>query len=465
MSDRRSDALDYLQQREGVFISELKDFLKIPSISTISEYKDEMVRAAEWLAEKLNRLGMVNIEIFPTVGHPIVFGQSQPLDKGRPTVLVYGHYDVQPVDPLDLWESGPFEPEVRGEYLYARGATDMKGQAMAALNAIEASAESGGLPLNFKFIFEGEEEIGSTNLEEFISTHQSLLACDICLNPDTGMIKANLPTVTYALRGLAYFEIYIYGPDHDLHSGTFGGVVHNPGQVICELVAGMHDDNGRVTLPGFYDQVRPLDQEEREELARLPIGEDFYLQESGVSELWGESGYTPLERATGRPTLEVNGLLTGFTGEGPKTVLPAKAMAKISCRLVADQKAEDVFNQIQQYLEENVPDTVTYDVKMISSGPSAITDRHTHSMEAMINAMETVWNVRPVFRREGGTVPAVAYMQAYLGVDTVNIGFSLPGDNLHAPNEKLHLPTWYKGIETIIHYIYNLQKNHNDPDN
>jgi len=218
----------------------------------------------------------------------------------------------------------------------------------------------------------------------------------------------------------------------------------------------MHDADGRITLPGFYDQVRPLDQDEREELARLLIGEDFYLQESGVSKLWGEGGYTPLERATGRPTLEVNGLLTGFTGEGPKTVLPAKAMAKISCRLVADQKAEDVFNQIQQYLEENVPDTVTYDVKMISSGPSAITDRHTQSMEAMIKAMETVWNVRPVFRREGGTVPAVAYMQAYLGVDTVNIGFSLPGDNLHAPNEKLHLPTWYKGIETIIHYIYNL---------
>ncbi len=456
MSDRRSAALDYIQQQKDAFINELKDFLKVPSISTMTEYKGEIVHAAEWLAEKLNRLGMVNVEIFPTAGHPIVFGESQPVDENRPTVLVYGHYDVQPVDPLDLWDSGPFDPEVRGEFIFARGATDMKGQVMATMNAIEAVIKTSGVPINFKFIFEGEEEIGSTNLEDFISTHRSLLACDICLNPDTGMIRADLPTITYALRGLAYFEIHLYGPDHDLHSGTFGGVVHNPGQVLCELVAGMHDKDGHVTLPHFYEQVRPLDQEEREELARLPIGKDFYLHESGVTKLWGESGYTPLERATGRPTLEVNGLLTGFIGEGPKTVLPSKAMAKISCRLVADQKADDVFQQLQEYLEENVPDTVTYDVKMISSGPSAITDRHSSSMEAMIKAMETVWKVRPVFRREGGTVPAVAYMQEHLGVDTVNIGFSLPGDNLHAPNEKLHLPTWNKGIETITHYIYNL---------
>ncbi len=408
------------------------------------------------MADKLEQLGLQNVQTIQTGGHPVVFAEKRSAGPERPTVMVYGHYDVQPADPLELWKSAPFDPVVHGDNLYARGASDMKGQIMAALYAFEAISQNGQLPVNFKFIFEGEEETGSTHLEEFIINHQELLACDLCLNPDTGMIREDMPTITYGLRGLVYFELLIYGPNHDLHSGTFGGVVHNPAQVLCELVAGMHNDQGRVTLPGFYDQVRSVSDEERRELARLPMDESFYLQQTGAPALWGEPGYTPLERATARPTLEVNGLLSGFTEKGQKTVLPARAMAKISCRTVADQKPDEIHRQLIQYLEEHTPSSVRYEVKKLSEGPSAIVDRHSPAIVAMQKAMETSWNAKPVFRREGGTVPAVAYVKKHLGVDTINVGFSLPDDNLHSPNEKLHLPTWKRGIQSLIYFFYNL---------
>lgn len=456
MSDPRTVAVQYIRDHRSRFLAELTEFLTIPSISTDPNHQAAIQRAAEWLADHLRALGLTGVQIFPTAGHPVVYGEWLTAGPEAPTALVYGHYDVQPADPLDLWESPPFEPAVRGENLYARGATDMKGQIMATLNAVEAVILTGDLPVNLKFMFEGEEEIGSPHLGDFMAEHRDLLACDFSLNPDAGMIAPDLPTVTYALRGLAYFELRVYGPEHDLHSGVFGGVVHNPAQAIAELIAGMHDARGRVTLPGFYDRVRPLDDEERAELARLPADEGFYLKQTGVPAMWGEEGYTPVERATARPTLEINGLLSGFTGEGSKTVIPAWAMAKISARLVPDQDPEEVHRQLQRYLETHAPPTVRWELVAMAGAHPSITDRHSPWVQALTRAMETVWGTRPAFKREGGTIPVVAQVQQILGVDSVLTGFALPEDNLHAPNEKLHLPTWYRGTEMLVHFLYNL---------
>jgi acetylornithine deacetylase/succinyl-diaminopimelate desuccinylase-like protein len=354
------------------------------------------------------------------------------------------------VDPLELWQSDPYRATVRGEELFARGASDMKGQIVAVLKAAEAVLAVGGRRPAFKFLFEGEEEIGSTHLPEFIRTHRDLLACDLCLNPDAGMIAPDQPTITYGLRGLAYFELRLRGPVRDLHSGMFGGVVHNPAQVLCELIAAMHEPSGRVALPGFYDAVRPLDPEERRELARLPMTEDFYLQATGAPALWtGEEGYTPFERVGGRPTLEVNGLSSGFTGEGSKTVLPAEAMAKISTRLVPDQTPELATSQLEAFLRQRVPPTVRWELKRLAGGPPSISARESAGVRALSRALEEVWGVRPVFRREGGSIPVVAYLQEQLGVESLLTGFSLPDDNAHSPNEKLHLPTWQKGIAAL----------------
>lgn len=456
MTDRRSAAIQFAHENQQRFLEELKEFLTIPSVSTDPEHKTDMQRAAEWVAGKMRNLGIENVQIFPTGGHPLVYGEHLRAGRGAKTMLVYGHYDVQPAEPLELWESGAFEPAVRGDNLFARGATDMKGQVMAALKAIEAVMSAGALPVNVKFLIEGEEEIGSPSLGDFIAGHKDLLACDFALNPDSGILAPDLPTITYALRGLAYFEIRLSGPSQDLHSGVFGGIVHNPAQVLCELIAGMHDSQGRVTLPGFYDSVLPMSAEERSELARLPIDDDTYLGQTGAPALWGESGFTPVERLGGRPTLEVNGLLSGFTGEGSKTVLPAQAMAKISCRLVPDQDPDVVQEQLLRYLEEQAPETVRYEVIKHAGSPASISDRHSAAIQAIYKALESVWGLPPVFRREGGSVPVVVQFQKYLGVESVNVGFALPGDNMHAPNEKIHLPTWARGIDTLVHFIYNL---------
>lgn len=456
MSYQTVAALEYAQKNQQQFISDLKDFSAIPSISTDRERVDDMQQAADWVATRLQSLGLQNVQIMPTGGHPLVYGESLSAGENAPTVLVYGHYDVQPPDPLDLWNSEPFTPDIRGDNLYARGASDMKGQVMASLNATEAIIRTGSLPVNLKFMIEGEEEIGSPNLETFISTHKDLLASDFALNPDTGMISAYLPTITYALRGLAYFELRIYGPDHDLHSGTFGGVIHNPAQALCELIAGMHDDHGRITLPGFYDKVRELDDQERRELARLPMDKAFYLEHTKALQLWGESGYSPVERTGARPTLEVNGLYSGFTSEGSKTVLPAMAMAKISTRLVPDQDPEDVYQQLQTFLKSNAPETIRYEVEYLTGGTASISDLKSKSVQAMEKALGDVWGKRPLFKREGGSVPVVAKFQNLLDIETVNCGFSLQDDNAHSPNEKLHLPTWFRGIETYIRFFHNL---------
>jgi len=453
-------ALDYAHQNHERFISELIEILKIPSISTDAEYNNEVMRAAEWMANHLQGLGIENVEIMPTDGgHPVVYGDYIK-NPGAPTVLVYGHYDVQPADPLELWETGPFEPQVRGDLLYGRGSSDMKGQVVATFNAIESVMQSGapnGVPVNLKFMLEGEEEIGSKNLEPFLKKHAEKFRADVSLNPDAGMMGIDMPTITYGLRGLAYFEVHVSGPKADLHSGLFGGAVHNPAQALAELIAKMHDEKGRITLPDFYDSVRPITDQERADFARLPNDDAHYLAESGVPALWGEEGYISAERTGARPTLEVNGLLSGWTGPGSKTVLPARAMAKISCRLVPDQTAAEVENQMVRFVEENAPKTVKWEVKKLTSSPSAIADLNNAGVKAMHAAMETVWGVRPLYRREGGSIGAVAMLQQICGVESVLVGMGLPSDNVHSPNEHMHLPTWQKGIDAFIHFFYNLE--------
>jgi len=449
-------ALDYAHKNRERFLNELIEVLKIPSISTDADYNSEVLRAADWMADHLRRHGIENVQIMPTDGgHPIVYGDYIKKPGAR-TVLVYGHYDVQPADPLELWETGPFEPQVRGDLLFARGSSDMKGQVLATFHALESIMKNGDMPVNVKFLLEGEEEIGSKNLNAFLIKHAEKFKADVSLNPDAGMMGVDMPTITYGLRGLAYFEIHVSGPKVDLHSGLYGGVVHNPAQVLTELISKMHNEKGRITLPGFYDSVRPISEQERADFARLPNDDAHYLAETGVPALWGEEGYISAERTGARPTLEVNGLLSGWTGPGSKTVLPAKAMAKISCRLVPDQTAAEVENQMVRFIEQNAPNTVRWEVKKLTGSPFAIADLNNPGIKAMNDAMESAWGVRPFYRREGGSIGAVAMLQQICGVESVLAGMSLPSDNVHSPNEHLHLPTWHKGIDAFIHFIYNL---------
>jgi acetylornithine deacetylase/succinyl-diaminopimelate desuccinylase-like protein len=457
MTDHRALAVEYAHKNREMFLENLKALVAIPSVSTDPERTGDMQRAADWLVEKLQSLGMENVQAFQTAGHPVVYGQWLNAGPGAPTILIYGHYDVQPAEPLDLWESEAFTPTIRGENLYGRGASDMKGQVIASLSAVEAVRSQGPLPVNLKFIIEGEEEIGSPNLTAFLREHKDLLTCDFALNPDAGMIAPNVPTIIYGLRGLAYFELRVYGPAHDLHSGLFGGVVHNPAIALCELIAGMHDDQGRITLPGFYDSVRPLEEQERTELSRLPMADDYYRDQTGVAQTYGEAGYSTVERVGARPTLDVNGILSGFTGKGSKTVIPSYAMAKISMRLVPDQDPVEVRQQLLRYLEENAPPTIRWELDTMAGGPASMSDPNLPAAQALADALEQVWGVRPLYKREGGSVPVVADMQKILGVDSVLTGFGLPDDNLHAPNEKQHLPTWYSGIDALVHFIYNLE--------
>lgn len=456
MHKNRSQALTYIHQNQDRFLDELKAFSTIPSVSTSPEARQDMERAAQWIRDHLLKIGMQRADVMKTDGHPVVYAENLAAGPDRPTVLIYGHYDVQPAEPLELWLSGAFDPQVRGEYIYGRGVTDMKGQVLATANAVEAILKTNHLPVNVKFMIEGEEEIGSPNLDAYLEENKELLASNLALNPDAGILSAEQPSVTYALRGLAYFEVRFYGPDHDLHSGAFGGVVHNPAQALCEVIAGMHDPQGKIMLPGFYDRVRALSQEERIELSKLGQGEAYYLENTGAPAIWGEPEFTPNERVTARPTLEVNGLYSGFIGEGTKTVLPAYAMAKISMRLVPDQHPDEVHQQLLAFLAEHTPPTIRYEVIPMSGGPASISDRHSKGVLALANAMETVWGKKAVFKREGGSVPVVTLFKEILGIESVNTGFSMSGDNMHSPNEKLHLPTWRRGTEALIHFFYNL---------
>ena len=448
-------ATDFAKNNYDTFLSELTDFLKIESVSSDPTRYNKVQDAAQWLAEKLTSIGIQDVAIMPTALHPVVYGKSGS-DPSKPTVLIYGHYDVQPEDPVDLWTNPPFDATAINDKLYARGATDMKGQVMAVIAAIESILSTGDeLPVNLKFIYEGEEEIGSPSIQSFLVENKELFAADIVLNLDAGIINADTPSLTTALRGLAYFELEVVGPAQDLHSGVFGGVVNNPAQALSKLIDGMKDENFHITLPGFYDDVVELTAEERADLAKLPQTESVYLKQTGAPALAGEAGYTPVERASARPTLDVHGLLSGFIGEGSKTVIPSKAMAKISMRLVPNQRPENVEKQLLQYLEENAPESIHWKLHTLNGGRPAFCDPNTPASDALSEAFASVWGVTPLLKREGGSIPIVTEMEQILGVKSVLSGFGLPDDNMHAPNESLNLKVWRKGILTVIHFFYN----------
>ncbi len=452
------NALEYAQQHKARFTEELIDLVRIPSISTMPQHRSDIQHAAEWIADQLKAIGF-ETRLYETPGHPLVYAEWLAAGPDAATVLIYGHYDVQPVEPIDEWITPPFEPTVRDGDLFARGASDDKGQVFAHIKSVQALLETEGkLPVNLKFIIEGEEENGSPNLDPFILAHTDLLAADIVLISDTSSRSLEQPSIVYALRGMCYMELEVRGPRRDLHSGSYGGAVHNPAQALCEIIARLHDANGTVMVPGFYDAVRHLDAEERAELNEAPYTEDDLKRETGVPAAWGEAEYRLHERIGARPTLEVNGLVGGWTGHGAKTVLPAKALAKISCRLVADQKPQEVYELVKAYIAEITPPTVTSEVRLLHTGSSAITDRHSPVMEAAMAAYEEAWGRRPIFMREGGSIPVVALFQDVLKAPVVLMGFGLPDDGAHAPNEKLTLECFYRGIATSISFLKRLSR-------
>ena len=448
-------AIQFVRDNKDRFLQEYKELLAIPSISTLSEHNGDVQRTAQWLADELTRHNIENVEIIPTPGHPVVYGESLHVPD-KPTVLVYGHYDVQPVDPLDEWDSDPFGGEVRGDYIYARGASDMKGQLFTHLKALEALARQGTLPVNLKYMLESEEEIGSPNLAAFVEENKERLACDVVLNCDAGIHAPDTPAITYSLRGLAYFELKIQCAKKDLHSGLFGGSVLNPIHVLSEIIAGLHDENGQVTLPGFYDKVRPLDDEQRELMKAVPHSDDEWMEMAGTKALHGEAGYSTPERVGARPALDINGIWGGFTGEGAKTVLPARAYAKLSARLVADQDPAAIKDQLSTYLQAHIPKGVDWELHQHSSGPGSTMDHKSSYMQSAIAAHETVFNKTPIFKREGGSVPVVGLLQQALGVDSIMLGFALPDDGIHGPNERQYLPNIYRGMEVYIHFLLGL---------
>jgi len=450
-------AIAFAKNNRDRFLRDLQELLQIPSISTFSEYDSETQRAAEWLMYRLLKLGF-EARLLPMDGPQIVYAERMHANPKAPVLLLYGHYDVQPPEPLEEWITPPFSPTVRGENLYARGASDMKGPLMAYLATLESILASDTLPVSVKVLFEGEEEVGSPHLADALKKHKQLLRCDAVLNCDTLILSPDLPTLVYGLRGLAYFELRVETAEHDLHSGLFGGAIPNAGQVLAELIAGMHDPQGRVTLPHFYDDVLAIEPDERAELARVPWTEKDFIAQATALGVNGEEGYTIVERIGARPTLEVNGLLCGFTGEGSKTVLPARAMAKISMRLVPDQKPERVKEQFEEYLRMRAPAWVKWEVVDLAGSPAGLVRRDTPAMQAAIRALEAAFGVRPVFAREGGSVPVVSWIQDILGRESIMMGVSLPDDNLHAPNEKLHLPTLWRGVEAYIRFFYELAK-------
>ena len=449
-------ALNQVRDDRDQHLSEYKELLSIPSVSTLPEHKGDILRCADWLAAQLKQAGMDNVDIKDTGGHPIVYGESLKAGKDKPTVLVYGHYDVQPADPFDEWDSPPFDPTINGDYIIARGASDMKGQIFAQIKAVQALTAHGDFPFNIKYLIEGEEEIGSENLDTFIDNNSDLLQCDVVLNTDACIFDKDQPGITYSLRGLAYFEIEIRTCEKDLHSGRFGGSVRNPIHILSELIAGMHDDQGRVTLPGFYDDVRALPQEERDAIAQLPFTDERWRKMSTSEALYGEDGFTTKERVGVRPALDINGIWGGFTGEGAKTVLPAVATCKLSTRLVAHQDHTKVPAMLRAYLEAHMPDHVQWELRDLSGGPAATMDRHSPWMAAATAALHDTFGKDTLFSPEGGSVPVVGMMQEKLGVDSIMLGFALPDDGIHGPNERQYLPNFYRGIETYIHYMIRL---------
>jgi acetylornithine deacetylase/succinyl-diaminopimelate desuccinylase-like protein len=448
-----NQVVDFINVNRDRYVDELKQYLAIPSISALPQHAADVRRAAEWTAEALRGAGLQNVKLVETPGNPIVYGDwlNAP---GKPTILFYGHYDVQPVDPVDLWTSPPFEATVRDGEIYARGAADDKGQVFMHIKAVEAFLKQGGsLPLNMKFFIEGEEEVGSAHLDDFVRAHKQELASDVVVISDSPMFDRGVPSICYGLRGLAYFQIDLRGTKSDLHSGSFGGAVANPAFVLAQILAQMKDRGGRIKIPGFYDDVRELSEAERAEWKKLPFNETKYRKELGAPKLFGESGFSTLERVWARPTFEVNGLLSGFTGDGAKTVLPATAMAKVSMRLVPDQSPDKIATLFEDYLKKTAPKTVDVKVTRMHGGKPWMAEFDNKYVRAAGRAIEKGFGKPPVFNREGGSIPVVSTFQEELGVPSVLFGVGLPDENAHAPDERLDLGNFHNGVIASA-YLY-----------
>jgi acetylornithine deacetylase/succinyl-diaminopimelate desuccinylase-like protein len=447
----------YIEKNKERFLSELFEWLRIPSISADSRHKQDVRRAAEFLRERLIVAGVDNIEICETKGHPIVYAEKI-VDPSKPTVLVYGHYDVQPADPLELWHSPPFEPVINDDKIYARGACDDKGQVYMHVKAFETMMELRLLSCNLKFMIEGEEEVGSDNLGTFVKENRSKLKADIILISDTALISLEHPSITTGLRGLSYMEVEVTGPNRDLHSGVYGGAVANPANVLCSMIASLHDENGRVTIPGFYDRVAELSEADRIALNKAPFNLNAYKRELGIDEILGEKGFTTLERTGIRPTLDVNGIWGGYTGEGAKTVLPSKASAKISMRLVPNQNSAEITELFKKHFESIAPKYVKVKVKAHHGGEPAVTETGSASYKAASKAFQEVFGKTPIPTRDGGSIPIVALFKKELGLDTVLMGFGFDSDAIHSPNEHFGIKNFVLGIETIIAFYKHYSK-------
>lgn len=438
--------IDFINTNRDRYVEELKGYLAIPSISALPDHKADVRRCAEWTRDEMQRIGMQNVRLIETPGFPVVYGDWLGA-TGAPTILFYGHYDVQPVDPVNLWESPPFEATVRDGEIYARGAADDKGQVFMHFKAIEAHLKQNGrLPVNIRVILEGEEEVGSANLDNFVKDHKDELKADVVVISDSPMFDRGVPSICYGLRGLVYFQIDLRGTKSDLHSGSFGGAVANPAFMLANILAQMKDRSGRIKIPGFYDDVRELREEERQQWRRLPFNEKRYAKELGAPKLWGETGYSTLERVWARPTFEVNGILSGFTGEGAKTVIPAVAMAKVSMRLVPNQDPDRIAGLFEDYVRKVAPKSVEVKVTRMHGGKPWMTEFDNKYVQAAGRAIQKGFGQEPVFNREGGSIPVVATFQEILGLPSVLFGVGLPDENAHAPNEKLDLANFHGGI-------------------
>jgi acetylornithine deacetylase/succinyl-diaminopimelate desuccinylase-like protein len=448
----------YIKTHQNRFLVELMELLRIPSVSADPAYKDDVRRCAEMVADRLRQAGADAVEIHETKGHPIVYGEKM-VSPDAPTVLVYGHYDVQPPDPLHLWDSPAFEPIIKKTELhpegaiFARGACDDKGQAYMHIKSFEAMQASGELPCNVKFMIEGEEEVGSDNLGLFCETHKDRLTCDVVLVSDTSIIANDVPSITTGLRGLSYVEVEVTGPNRDLHSGVYGGAVGNPINILCQMIASMHDENNHITIPGFYDAVEVVSPEERARMNEAPFDAAYYKKDLAIGDVHGEQGYTTLERTSIRPTLDVNGIWGGYTGEGAKTVLPSKAYAKISMRLVPDQDSHQITKLFADHFRSIAPPSVQVEVRPHHGGEPAVTPTDTPEYLAAHKAMAQTFGKEPIPQRSGGSIPIVALFEKVLGVKTVLMGFGLDSDAIHSPNEHYGVFNYYKGIETIPYFF------------
>ncbi|GAA4426621.1 dipeptidase [Pontibacter saemangeumensis] len=439
---------NYINNNKDRFINELLDMLRIPSVSADPMFKNDVLRTAEFVKERLEEAGADKVELCETAGYPIVYGEKM-VDPSLPTVLVYGHYDVQPADPYELWTSPPFEPVIKDGKIYARGACDDKGQMYMHVKAFETMVQTGNLTCNVKFMIEGEEEVGSSNLGRFVKENRDKLSADVILISDTGMLGNDTPSITTGLRGLSYVEVEVTGPNRDLHSGLYGGAVANPINILCQMIASLHDENNHITIPGFYDNVQELSQEERAEMARAPFSLEKYKKALDLEDVHGEAGYVTMERNSIRPTLDVNGIWGGYTGEGAKTVIPSKAYAKISMRLVPNQSSGEITEKFRRHFESIAPKSVKVVVKPHHGGEPVVTPTDSVAYQAASRAYEETFGVKPVPVRSGGSIPIVAMFKSELGLDSVLMGFGLDSDAIHSPNEHFGVFNYMKGIETI----------------